>query len=159
MSVVGALLSLEEAQRRILERVVRLPLERVPLGEAAGRVLGEPAAARVDLPPFDSSAMDGFAVRSEDTPGRLPVVERIAAGRPASRELRRGEAMAIATGGAVPRGADAVIPLEYVVDNDNEIAIKAPVAQGASVRARGGDLRRGDVVVPAGVRLNPAQLG
>jgi molybdopterin molybdotransferase len=156
---VAALLSLEEAQGRILERVVPLPVQEVGLGEAADRVLAEAATARVDLPPFDSSAMDGFAVRSEDTPGRLPVVERIAAGRPASRELRRGEAMAIATGGVVPQGADAVIPLEYVVESDNEIAIEEPVAQGASIRPRGGDLRRGDVVVPAGVRLNPAQLG
>src|SRR5688500_16398700 len=105
---MAALLSLEEAQRRILERVVRLSAEQIPLAEAAGRVLAEAARARVDLPPFDASAMDGFAVRSGETPGRLPVVERIAAGRPASRELRAGEAMGIATGGAVPAGADAV---------------------------------------------------
>src|SRR5918992_1706730 len=159
MQAVAALLSLEEAQRRILERVIPLPLERVELAKVAGRILAEEATARVDLPPFDSSAMDGFAVRSEETPGRLPVVERIAAGRPASRELRRGEAMAIATGGAVPPGADAVVPLEDVVSEDNEIEIRELVEQGANVRPRGGDLRRTDVVVPAGVRLGAAQLG
>jgi molybdopterin molybdotransferase len=156
---VAALLSLEEAQRRILERVVRLPLERVPLEDALGRVLAEPAAARVDLPPFDSSAMDGFAVRAADTPGRLPVVDRIAAGRPASRELRAAEAMAIATGGAVPQGADAVIPIEYVVEHDNQVEIGEPVEAGAHVRPRGGDLRAGETVVAGGTVLGAAQLG
>src|SRR5918999_6199289 len=159
MQAVAALLSLEEAQRRILERVVPLPLERVELAEAAGRVLAEPATARVDLPPFDASAMDGFAVRVEDTPGRLRVVERIAAGRPASRALEAGEAMGIATGAPVPTGADAVIPLEYVVDHDNEVEIADRVEVGASVRPRGGDLRAGEVVVAAGARLGAAQLG
>jgi molybdopterin molybdotransferase len=156
---VAELLSLEEAQRRILARVVRLPLEQVELAEAAGRFPVEPVPARVDLPPFDASAMDGFAVRSEDTPGRLPVAERIAAGRPATRALRAGEAMGIATGAAVPVGADAVIPLEYVVDHDNAIEIAERVELGANIRPRGGDLRTGDVVVSAGVRLGPAQLG
>jgi molybdopterin molybdotransferase len=156
---MAALLTLDEAQRLILERAGRLPLETVPLEHAAGRVLGEAADSRTDLPPFDSSAMDGFAVRSEDTPGRLPVVARIAAGRPAPRALRAGEAMAIATGGAVPEGADAVIPLEYVVGHDNEIEIAERVEAGANVRPRGGDLREGDVVVSAGVRLGAAQVG
>jgi molybdopterin molybdotransferase len=159
MRAVAALLTVEEAQRRILERVVRLPAEVVAIDDAAGRVSAEPAAARVDLPPFDSSAMDGFALRAADTPGRLPVVERIAAGVPARRPLEAGEAMAIATGGALPPGADAVIPLEYVVENDNEIEVAKPVEHGAHVRPRGGDVRVGDVVVPQGVRLAPAQLG
>jgi molybdopterin molybdotransferase len=131
----------------------------VPLDEAAGRVTAEPAMARVDLPPFDSSSMDGFAVRAEDTPGRLPVTARIAAGRPAERELRSGEAMAIATGGAVPAAADAVIPIEYVVEHDNEIEIETAVPVGANVRPHGGDVGQGDVVVAAGERLGAAQLG
>ena len=153
------LLSLEEAQRRILERTRPLPSERVAIGAAAGRVAAEEARARVDLPPFDSSAMDGFAVRSVDTPGRLPVVERVAAGRPASRPLGAGEAMGIATGAAVPFGADAVIPVEYVVEHDNAIEISELVERGASIRPAGGDLGAGDVVVRSGVVLGPAQLG
>jgi molybdopterin molybdotransferase len=156
---VPELLSLEEAQHRILERVRPLSTERVAIGVAAGRVAAEEARSRVDLPPFDSSAMDGFAVRSVDTPGRLPVVERVAAGRPASRSLGAGEAMGIATGAAVPPGADAVIPIEYVVEHDNEIEIAEPVGHGASIRPAGGDLRAGDVVVRSGVVLGPAQLG
>ncbi len=153
------LLSLEEALRRILERVTPLGPEAVPLRAAAGRVLAEDARAVVDLPPFPSSAMDGFAVRSEDTPGRLPVVARIPAGRPAPRELGAGEAMGIATGGVVPAGADSVIPLERVVDHDNEVEIPESVVHGDNVRPRGGDVLEGDVVVPRGTRLRAAQIG
>jgi molybdopterin molybdotransferase len=156
---VAELLTMEEAQRLILERVRPLPAERVSIEAAAGRVLAEPAAAVVDLPPFASSAMDGFALRASDTPGTLPVVARIAAGRPAERELREGEAMAIATGGVVPEGADAVIPIEYVVEHDNSLEIAAPVPAGANVRPRGGDVRAGETVAEAGVLLGPAQLG
>jgi molybdopterin molybdotransferase len=156
---VADLLSMEEAQRLVLEHVRPLPSERVPLDEAAGRVLAQPAVAVVDLPPFDSSAMDGFTVRAADTPGRLPVGFRIAAGRPAARPLEPGEAMAIATGGAVPEGADSVIPVEYVADRGNEVEIQEAVEPGAFVRPRGGDARRGAVVVEPGVRLGPGHLG
>ena len=159
MREVGALLSIEEAQRLILERARPLEAEQVALDDAAGRVTAEGAEARVDLPPFDSSAMDGFCLRAEDTPGRLPVVARIPAGRPAERRLEAGEAMAIATGGALPPGADAVIPLEYVVDHGNEIESADAVSRGASIRPRGGDIRRGEVVVEAGERLGAAQVG
>jgi len=125
----------------------------------AGRVLAMDARAAVDLPPFASSAMDGFAVRAADTPGRLPVVARIAAGVPSDRALAPGQAMAIATGGVVPAGADAVIPIEDVVERDNEVEIQRTVAQGVNIRPRGGDVRAGDVVVEAGTRLAPAHVG
>ena len=153
------LLSLDEAVRTVLERVRPLPSERLPLGEAAGRVLAEPAPAAVDLPPFPSSAMDGYALRAADTPGTLPVVARIAAGRPAPRTLEPGEAMAIATGGVVPEGADAVAPVEVVAATDNSIELARPVEARAHVRPRGGDVRAGEVVVAAGQRLGPAQVG
>jgi molybdopterin molybdotransferase len=156
---VADLLTFEEAQRLILERAHPLPVEGVRLEDAAGRVLAETAKALVDLPPFPSSAMDGFAVRSSDIPGVLPVAARIAAGRPAPRELRPGEAMAIATGGVVPDGADAVIPIEYVVEHDNGVEVSEPVPAGENVRPRGGDLRAGDTVVERGVALGPVQLG
>jgi molybdopterin molybdotransferase len=155
----GNLVSIEEAQRLVLDRVERLPVETVRVGEAGGRVLAEAGRAAVDLPPFDSSAMDGFALRAADAPGRLPVSFRIAAGSPAPRALEPGEAMGIATGGVVPAGADAVIPFEYVVENDNTIELSEPVAAGANIRPAGGDVRRGEVVVDAGARLGPAQLG
>jgi molybdopterin molybdotransferase len=150
---------MEEAQQLVLERAQPLRAERVPLERAAGRVLAEAGHAIVDLPPFPSSAMDGFALRSADVPATLPVVARVAAGRPAERRLEPGEAMAIATGGVVPEGADAVIPIEYVVENDNDVEVDRAVEAGANVRPRGGDLRQGEEVVPAGTRLGPAQLG
>jgi molybdopterin molybdotransferase len=156
---VAALVSIDEALERVLARVQPLPAERIPLAEAAGRVLAEPARARVDLPPFPSSAMDGFAVHAADTPGRLPVADRIAAGVPARRALERGHAMGIATGGVVPEGADAVVPVEYVVEHGNEVEIPDAARAGANVRPRGGDASAGDVVVASGVRLGPARIG
>ena len=155
---MAGLLSLDEAVREVLECVRPLAAEHVPLDAAAGRVLAEDARAAVDLPPFASSAMDGFALRAADAPGTLPVVARIAAGRPAERPLAVGEAMAIATGGTVPEGADAVAPIEIVVENDNTVELAASIEAGANVRPRGGDVHAGDVVVSAGERLGPAQV-
>ena len=156
---MSALLTLEQAQALVLARAQVLAAEQVPVWDAAGRVTAEPARALVDLPPFPSSAMDGFAVRAADLPGALPVVERIAAGRPARRALAAGEAMEISTGGVVPEGSDAVLPLEYVVHRDNEIEARETVRVGAHIRPRGSDAAAGDVVVAAGIRLGPAQLG
>ena len=156
---MAELLTIEEAQGLILERVRPLPSERVPLEAADRRVLSESARAAVDLPPFPSSAMDGFAVRSLDTPGRLPVVFRIAAGTPAPRALGPAEAMGIATGGVVPEGADAVIPFEHVVEDDNSVEISASVAPGSNIRARGADAQAGEDVLQPGTLLGPAQLG
>ena len=151
--------SIEEAQALVLARVRTLEAEPVPLAEAAGRVLAADARASVDLPPFPSSAMDGFAVRAADTPGTLPVVARSAAGLPAGQALGAGEAIGISTGGVVPDGADAVVPVEYVVERDNVVEIGAPAQPGANVRPRGGDIREGEVVCPGGTRLGAGQLG
>jgi molybdopterin molybdotransferase len=156
---VSGLLSFTDAQSLVLERVRPLAAETVPLREALGRVTAAAASARVDLPPFPSSAMDGFAVRSADAPGRLAVVGSAAAGSPAGRVLGPREAVEISTGGVVPEGADAVIPIEYVVNSDNAIDVEQAVEPGAHVRPRGGDVAAGDAVVPAGVRIGPAQLG
>ena len=153
------LLSIAEAQQLVLERTEPLPAENVPLEGAARRVLAEPARAEIDLPPFPSSAMDGYAVRGDETPGRLRIEARIAAGNPATAALESGQAMGIATGGVVPDGADAVIPIEYVVERGNEIEIGSAVERGDNVRPRGGDVRAGEVVVEAGSVLTPAKLG
>lgn len=160
MSTATKLISVAEAQRLVLERAHRLDPERVPVERAAGRVLAETAGALVDLPPFPSSAMDGFAVRAGDAGvgARLPVVARIAAGSPAERPLQAGEAMAISTGGAVPEGADTVIPLELVEDSGDAIEIREAVASGANVRERGSDVRTGDTILEPGMRLGPAQV-
>ena len=155
------LISIAEAQRLILERAKPLEAERVPIERAAGRVLAEPVAAAVDLPPFPSSAMDGFALRSADTRGApvtLPVGERIPAGRPAARPLAEGEAMAIATGAAVPEGADAVLQLELVDEGPEGILVREPVQPGTNVRPRGGDVEAGAAVLEAGAVLGAGQV-
>ena len=153
------LLSITEALELVLGRVQRLDAEDVALDAAAGRVLAEAAAAAVDLPPFPASAMDGFAIRAADVPATLPIVARVAAGRPVTQELEAGEAMGISTGGVVPDGADSVVPIEDVEERAGALVVPGSVAEGANVRPRGGDLRTGDPVVGAGVRLGPVHLG
>ena len=156
---MSGLLSIEDARRRVLARAIVLDTESVPVDAAAGRFLAADVTAAVDLPPFASSAMDGYALRAGDTPGRLPVVARVAAGLPADRALVAGETMAISTGGAVPDGADSVVPIEIVVEIDNELEIPAAVGLGANVRPVGGDVRAGDLLLSAGTRIGAAQVG
>ncbi len=153
------LLSIDAALECVLAHARPLEAEDVPLERAAGRVLAADALAAIDLPPFASSAMDGFAIRAADVPGTLPVVFRIAAGRPAETSLAPKEAMGIATGAVVPAGADTVVPLEVVVDFGNSAEFRAAATQGSNVRPQGGDLPAGAVVVTAGTRLGPVQLG
>ena len=111
------------------------------------------------LPPFRSSAMDGFALRAADTPGRLPVAVRIPAGHPAGAALSPGEAMGIATGGSVPDGADAVIQLERVEDHGDAIEFPRSVAKNDNIREIGSDVRAGEMLLSAGTLLGPAQIG
>ncbi|HEX5174926.1 MAG TPA: gephyrin-like molybdotransferase Glp [Gaiellaceae bacterium] len=155
---MASLLTLEEAQERVLGLARPLSAESVPITAAAGRVAAEDARARVDLPPFASSAMDGFAVRAADLPGTPRISGESAAGRPFARRLEPGSAVAISTGAVVPEGADAVVPIERVVIIANTVEITASVESGVHIRPRGGDLAAGEVVVAAGERLTPARL-
>ena len=155
---MASLLTFEEAQERVLAHVRPLPAEPVPIAEAAGRVTAEEVPAGVDLPPFASSAMDGFAVRSADLPGTLRIAGESAAGLPYEGRLEPGDAVAISTGAVVPEGADAVVPIERVVKTDDRVEVADAVEQGAHVRPRGGDVRAGDAVVPAGARMTPARI-
>jgi molybdopterin molybdotransferase len=156
---VSDLLTIDEAVARILAHAALLPEEAVPVGDAAGRVLRRPAVATVDLPPFASSAMDGFAVRVSDLPGELPVAFRVAAGTPAPESLPPGAAAAISTGGAVPAGADAVVPVELVEDRGDTVVLAVAAVSGQHVRPRGGDVERGALVVDSGTRIREAQIG
>jgi molybdopterin molybdotransferase len=155
---VGSLLTFEEAQERVLARATPLAAEPVPIGEAAGRVAAEDVRATVDLPPFASSAMDGFAVRTEDLPGTLRIAGESAAGEPFEGRLDPGCAVAISTGAVVPEGADAVVPVERVVQTANSVEISQAVEPGAHVRPRGGDVAAGEVTVTAGATFSPARL-
>lgn len=152
---MSSLPAIDEALALVLARARPLEAEDVPVGRASGRVVAEPAVALTDLPPFDSSAMDGYAVRAEDTPGALTVVGHSAAGKPEARTLGAGEAIVISTGAVVPAGADAVVPVERTSGN---VEVEG-VGPGDNVRPRGGDARVGDVVVERGDVLRPAQLG
>jgi molybdopterin molybdotransferase len=153
--MVSSLPGIDEALALVLERVQPLAGEDVRVAGAVGRVVAEPARALTDLPPFDSSAMDGYAVRACDTPGRLTVVGHSAAGKPETRALGAGEAIVISTGAVVPDGADAVVPIERTT-GDLEVD---GVSQGENIRPRGGDAHAGDVIVERGDVLRPAQLG
>jgi molybdopterin molybdotransferase len=149
-----------DALHAVLERIDGpLPSERVPLAEAAGRVLASTPEARLDLPPFPSSAMDGFAVRADDTPGRLPIVGHVAAGRPAERPLAPGEAVGIATGGVVPDGADAVVQIERVTVEGDTVDIPDRLESGTNIRYPGRDVAKGAPFLGAGRRLGAAQIG
>jgi molybdopterin molybdotransferase len=155
---VASLLTLEEAQELILARARPLPAELVPVAEAGGRITAEDVRAKVDLPPFASSAMDGFAVRASDLPGMLQIVGESAAGRPYGALVEPGCAVAISTGAVVPDGADAVVPIENVVKTENRVELALETAPGTHIRPRGGDIAAGDLAVPAGTRLAPARL-
>lgn len=153
-------LSIGEALAKIADRVVRLPQESVRLADTLGRFLAEPVSAPLDLPPFTNSAMDGYAVRAADTPGRLRVIGESAAGSPFDGTVGYGEAVAISTGAVLPYGADAVAQVEIVtVPELNSIQIAQAVELDEAIRHAGSDVHRGDHVIDAGVRIGPAQIG
>ncbi len=156
---MSSLLTVDAALARIIEHAEPLPTEVVGVSDSAGRVLREPAAASVDLPPFPSSAMDGFALRAADVPGELPVAFRIAAGTAPPGSLPRGTAAGISTGATVPADADAVVPVEVVEDRGDRVVVTQSATVGQHVRPRGGDVRAGDTVLAAGARLGAAQVG
>jgi molybdopterin molybdotransferase len=155
---VASLLTFEEAQERVLAHARPLPAEPVAIARAGGRVAAEDVRASVDLPPFASSAMDGFAVRASDLPATLRIAGESAAGRPYGSALEAGSAVAISTGAVVPEGADTVVPIERVSKTDNGVEVPEAAKAGAHVRPRGGDIAAGDVVVSARARLTPARL-
>ena len=153
------LLTIDAALGHIVDNAQLLPVETVAVTAAIGRIVREPATARVELPPFPSSAMDGFAVRASETPGDLPIAYRVAAGAPPPGPLPPGAAAGISTGATVPAEADAVVPVENAEDRGSNVAIAGAAVPGQHVRPRGGDVSAGATVVPAGSRLGAAQIG
>lgn len=156
-----ALAAVEEVRALVLRSVGPLPPRRVPLSEAGGLVLAEPVLVPFDLPPFSNAAMDGFAVRSEDTasaPVALRLVGEALAGRPFGGAVGPGEAVGVATGAVLPEGADAVVPLEDVVVDRDRVVVAQPVSPGRHVRRRGEDVRAGEVLLSAGAVLGPGQV-
>ncbi len=165
---MAGLISIDEARARVLAAVRPLPAEEVRLDDGAGRVLAEHVSSAIDVPPFAGSAMDGYAVAAGPE-AELELIGESRAGRPAGVALRPGTAIRISTGAALPRGADAVVPLERasVLDkvppghpkqDTSRVRVPATIP-GEHVRNAGEDIRAGAVVLTAGTRLDPAALG
>ena len=160
------MLSVAEALERVLSGVPVLGAESVTLAEARARVLAEPVVAAREIPPWDNSSMDGYALRAVDTvaasadrPVVLQVVGEVTAGRVAVRALGPSEAYRILTGAPLPPGGDAVVPQEDVHRDGARVTVRKAVEVGAYVRPRGEDIRPGDRILEPGTVLRPAALG
>ena len=163
--IQGAMLTVEEAQARVMAEIAAGSTEVVPLSEALGRVLREEVVATHDLPPADNSGMDGYAVRFDDVasasaerPVVLPVRGDIAAGHPSERALEPGTAMRIMTGAFVPDGADAVVQVEWTDGGTEQVSIARAPKPGANVRRRGEDIRDGKLLLAPGARIGAAEM-
>lgn len=152
-------LSVEDARARMLARAAALPSETVPLAKADGRTLAETVSAIRDQPPFDASAMDGWAVRRADVgeATTLRIVGESAAGRGHEPTLQPGEAVRIFTGAPVPAGADLVVIQEEATRQGDQVRL-GPARSNNNIRPRGGDFRAGTVLLEAGARLDPWRL-
>lgn len=164
------MISLSDAQARIFGDIKQSRVVEVPVADALGLVSANQVSSAVQIPPFNSVAMDGFALVAADsagasssTPVHVPVVETIAAGQTATRRLEPGEAMRIMTGAPLPDGADAVIMVELTevsdADGTETVAFHGAVEAGNHVRPAGSDVEPGDVVVSAGTVFNPSHIG
>ena len=164
--VARATRSVEEHRAAVAELLAPLPVERVPLGRARGRVLAEALVTGIALPPFDNSAMDGYAVRAADVAGatevdprELPVTADIPAGRTDVPPLEPGTAHRIMTGAPLPAGADTVVQVEHTDGGLDRVRVLRAPAAGTSVRRAGEDVVAGQVVLPAGTVLGAPQIG
>lgn len=153
------MLNVEEARERLLGMAPDPRVESVPLEAALGRALAVPdIEAPIDVPPFANSAMDGFAVRAEDLPGRLRLVGEIVAGAGVLTSVEPGSAVRISTGAPLPPGADTVVPIEKASESDGVVEFGEPIPVGSDVRAAGHDTKAGDAIhLPS--PLTPAGIG
>jgi molybdopterin molybdotransferase len=154
--------SVEQHRAEVAALIERLPVVNRPVGECLRLVLAEDVISPVALPPFDNSAMDGYAVHAADVAGApvtLPVVEDIPAGRIEVPALRPGTAHRIMTGAPLPAGADAVVQVELTDAGTSQVQVRAAVAAGTHLRLAGEDVAKGSVVLSAGTVLGSAQLG
>jgi len=185
MTATDRLLTVEEARERVFAAIAGPTEHEVAwLSDALGRVAAEHVTSPIALPPWDNSAMDGYAIRASDTsaaaedaPVQLEVIGEVRAGQPPSAEVRRGTAIRIATGAPVPPGADAVIPVEQTTPLDASgnatgargrdatgplparVAAHIAVGHGGSIRRQGSDLAAGTPIIEPGTVLTPAVIG
>lgn len=168
------MIAVEDARERILRFFTELEVEERPISKSLGQVLSEDITASFDVPPWDNSAMDGYAVRAEDIagasasqPATLRVIGAVAAGEEPSHRVRQGTAVRIMTGAPLPAGADAVAPFEDTDEQERaaagrppeEICVRVAVPSGGNVRPAGGDVTAGETVIEAGSILRAAEIG
>jgi len=154
-----SMLSVDEARAAVLAAVHPLPAETVPLTAAAlGRVLASPIVSETAVPPFDNSAMDGFAIEAGPGGRQLQIIDESRAGAPASTALSANTAIRISTGAEVPRGATAVVMVEKTTERDGYVTV-AETTPGQNIRRAGEDVQAGATVLTPGTILGPAELG
>ena len=156
---MAGLLSIEDARAAVLAEASPLGAEDVPVAEAAGRVLAQDVSAAGDVPPFDNSAMDGFAVAAGPAGRRLQVTGESRAGAPATAPPADGEALRVSTGAVLPPGTEAIVPVEEVTEEDGHVVLAADAVLARHVRRAGEDMRAGSTVLEAGTRLGAAEIG
>ena len=163
---IAIMISVEEALDKILFRIQPLGAEKVSILEALGRVIAEDIYAHRDIPPFDNSGMDGYAVRSEDIqnassnrPVRLEVIEDLPAGFISKKRVEQGKAIRIMTGAPIPKGADTIVPVEDTKQEEKFVSIFETAPPGDYIRKAGEDVKKGDCVIPRGDLIRPAEVG
>ena len=159
-------LSYTEARDRLLERIVPVGTELIPLEDCPGRILARGLTAAEDVPPFDRSPYDGYALRSADTlsaatetPVTLEILEEIPAGGISHVPVRAGTAVKILTGAPIPPGADCVVMFEKTVFTPETVTIRAPLRPGENIVRAGEDVKKGTVLAPAGTLIDPGLAG
>jgi molybdopterin molybdotransferase len=154
---MAELISIDEARRRVVHAVRVLETEDVLLADALDRVLARDVESPANVPPFDNSAVDGFAVEA-GPPADLQLIGESRAGHPSDRKLRAGAAVRISTGAEIPVGATAVVPVERARASSGRVLVEAS-AHGDNIRRAGEDVRAGDLVLRGGTLIGPAELG
>jgi molybdopterin molybdotransferase len=154
-----ALMPVDEALRQILASAKQLSTETIPLAQGMGRILASDIKAKRQQPPFQSSAMDGYALRFEDQNQPLKLVGVSAAGHAFKRTVKAGQAVRILTGAPLPKGADTIVIQENTRVEKDIVHVLEPATLGKNIRALGLDFKSGDVLVPAGTKLNARDVG
>jgi len=160
------MISVDNALEQILGAINPLRLEKVTILEALGRVLGENITSDRDIPPLPNSAMDGYALRFEDTlgasrekPAVLNVIDDVPAGRVSTKTIRPGQAIRIMTGAPIPAGTDAIVRVEDTEKDADRVRVFVAVRKGLDIRPAGEDVKKGELVIPKGKVIRPAEVG
>jgi len=158
------MISLEEALKKVIDNTPVLDAIEIELLDALGYVLAEDVTSDIDMPPFDKSAMDGYAVKAEDlkqVPAKLRIIEEIPAGEVPRKRIDSGQCAAIMTGAPLPEGADAVVMVEYTRKDDQGewVTIERTIEKGVNICLRAEDIKKGQVVLEKGQRLMPYHIG